>query len=158
MQGPVFMFFRPYFRWLFFGIMGECFRVFLGGWGALRAPKGHACGGKPPQCSGGKAAGTCAPASSARKQELLRPGHICAGNSFSGVPCPVFSLHTKSRPAALRLRTACRPGRGSIYPAVPRSAGPGSGYRFLSAPWWAWNYSSQRPLRGRRPPSAGSPP
>ena len=55
------MFFRPYFRWLFLGIMGECFRVFFGGWGALRAPKGHACGGLPPQCSGGKAAGTCAP-------------------------------------------------------------------------------------------------
>lgn len=131
---------------------GSCVGSFLGSWGsAFGSSSGDGAHCVPPR---GTPAGACprsvpaakpqerAPlSSSARKQELPRPGHICAGNSFSGVPCPVFSLHTKSRPAALRLRTACRPGRRSIYPAVPRSAGPGSGYRFLSAPWWAWNNS-----------------
>ena len=57
--------------------------VCLGVWGALRALMGTPGGAVPPQCSGGFAAGTCAPVSPARKP---RAAAAQARSCFSGEP------------------------------------------------------------------------
>ena len=108
--------------------------VCLGAWGALRALMGTPGGAVPPQCSGGFAAGTCAPRF-ARTQAPCRrcPGPILvfrgAGNGpapkIGGFVLPILlekqysALFTTLPKAPVKIITAGKPRpEYSAYPPV----------------------------------------